>query len=64
MGIGWGLHAIVMKNRHVAWDPHPEAEDRDPDEPIYFRSATTFKVTEPHRLHRPPVHVDYYEDAA
>ncbi len=61
MGIEWGLHAVVMHGGVVAWDPHPEAEDRDPDEPILFYSATTFVVVDPSLIRRPSRKVDYAE---
>jgi hypothetical protein len=47
MGIEWGIHAVVMSNGVIAWDPHPEAEDRDPEEPVRFYSSTTFSAIEP-----------------
>jgi hypothetical protein len=59
MGIQWGLHAVVMQYGQVAWDPHPEAEDRGPDETIYFRSAVTFHVVDPAQLRRSPMPVDW-----
>lgn len=45
MGVDWGLHVVVMQNARVAWDPHPDA---NPDAPLYFRSATTFRLVDPH----------------
>lgn len=26
LGIAWGLHAVVMRNRECVWDPHPERD--------------------------------------
>lgn len=47
MGITWGLHAVVMRNGVLAWDPHPE---RDASATLYFRSATTWRVDDPSLL--------------
>lgn len=49
MGITWGLHAVVMKDARLAWDPHP---DRDPNATLYFTGATTWQVTDPAQLVR------------
>lgn len=39
MGVRWGLHAVVMKDNALAFDPHPEAK---PMEIMRFSGATTF----------------------
>lgn len=46
-GISWGLHAVVMENARLAWDPHPL---RDPNMTLYFSGATTFQVTDPAKI--------------
>lgn len=43
MGIRWGLHAVVMRNGSLAWDPHPERDGAAGP----FRSATTFRLSDP-----------------
>lgn len=47
LGILWGLHAVVMFNDQLVWDPHPDA---DPNATLYFNSATTWYVEDPARL--------------
>jgi hypothetical protein len=43
LGIEWGLHAVVMNNANLAWDPHPE-RDRGFGP---FRSAKRFVLEDP-----------------
>lgn len=43
MGIQWGLHAVVMRNRDLAWDPHPLRDGTVGP----FRGAETFHLDDP-----------------
>jgi hypothetical protein len=46
-----GLHAIVMENRDVAWDPHPDADGS----PYRYCGEDFFIVTDPSRLAARPL---------
>lgn len=47
MGISWGLHAVVMRDNRLVWDPDP---DRDPDLKLRFRGAMTWRIANPAQL--------------
>lgn len=40
LGVAWGLHAVVMEDDHLAWDPHPDATE---GQLLYIRDVTTFE---------------------
>lgn len=44
----WGLHAVVMRGSDLAWDPFPGADWSE--EPMRFRSCTSWRVWDPGQL--------------
>jgi len=46
LGIQWGLHAVVMNDRELVWDPSP----RRADGVARLRAATTWHVIDPSKL--------------
>lgn len=50
LGINWGLHAVVMFNAKLVWDPHPDAAPTT--QTMYFDAATTWHVDDPSQIPR------------
>jgi hypothetical protein len=46
LGIAWGLHAVVMQDRDLVWDPSPRRADGVGP----LRSVSTWHVVDPARL--------------